>query len=216
MSQPYTFPRWSDTALRVALLALLLLVASAVVGPWIYVRTPYNQERDLEIAQPVQFDHRHHVRDDGIECLYCHSGAERGASAGVPATELCMGCHSQVWTRSALLAPVRASFFADQPLAWNRVHDLPDFVYFNHSVHVRNGVQCQQCHGDVANMPLPHKVESLTMGFCLECHQHPEVRVPGFPAPVKPTPLWQARSGTRGPEANVLSNPLMTCTACHR
>ena len=216
MSTPFRFPRWSDTALRATLLALLLLMTAAVVGPWIYVRTPYNQDRGFEIVQPVQFDHRHHARDDGIECLYCHSGAERGASAGVPATELCMGCHSQIWNKSALLAPVRASFFEDKPLAWNRVHDLPDFVYFNHSVHVQNGVQCQQCHGDVANMPLPHKVESLTMGFCLECHQHPEQHVAGFPAPVQQPALWQARSGTRAPEAKVLSNPLMTCTACHR
>ena len=216
MSRPFTFPRWSDSALRATLIALLLLVLSAIIGPWIYVRTPYNQERHFEVAQPVQFDHRHHVRDDGIECLYCHSGAERAASAGVPPTELCMGCHSQIWSKSALLAPVRASFFNDQPIAWNRVHDLPDFVYFNHSVHVRNGVQCQSCHGDVANMPLPQKVTSLTMGFCLECHQHPELRVPGFAPPVEPAALWKARAGTRGAKASVLSNNLMTCTACHR
>jgi hypothetical protein len=216
MSAPFTFPRWSDTVLRSSLIAVLLLVVAAVVGPWIYVRTPYHQERGFEIVQPVQFDHRHHARDDGIECLYCHSDAERSASAGVPATELCMGCHNQVWSKSALLAPVRASFFNDQPLAWNRVHDLPDFVYFNHAVHVRNGVQCAHCHGDVANMPLPRKVESLSMGFCLDCHQHPELHVAGFPAPVKPTPLWQVRSGTRDPDAKVLSNTLMTCTACHR
>jgi hypothetical protein len=202
--------------LRAVLIAFLLLVTAAIVGPWIYVRTPYNQERGFEVVQPVQFDHRHHARDDGIECLYCHSGAEHGASAGIPATELCMGCHSQIWSKSALLAPVRASFFNDQPLAWNRVHDLPDFVYFNHAVHVRNGVQCQQCHGDVANMPLPHKVESLNMGFCLDCHQHPESHVPGFPAPAKQAPSWQARPGTRAAGAEVLSNPLMTCTACHR
>lgn len=216
MTTPYTFPRWSDTALRAALLALLLLAGVAVLGPMIYVRTPYNQERGFEVVQPVQFDHRHHVRDDGIACLYCHAGAERSASAGVPATELCMGCHAQIWTKSALLAPVRASFFQNQPLAWSRVHDLPDFVFFNHSVHVKNGVGCEQCHGDVANMPLPYKVESLTMGFCLDCHQHPEQQVSGFRAPVQQPALWQARSGTRGPDSEVLSNPLMTCTACHR
>ena len=216
MSAPFRFPRWSDTALRVTLLALLLLAITAVVGPFIYVRTPYNQERGLELVQPVQFDHRHHVRDDGITCQYCHPGVERGASAGIPATEVCMGCHSQIWGKTGLLAPVRASFFSGKPLAWNRVHDLPDFVFFNHAVHVRNGVQCEQCHGDVANMPLVQKVESLTMGFCLDCHQHPEQHVPGFPPPVEQAALWQVRPGTRAPDAPVLSNPLMTCTACHR
>jgi hypothetical protein len=210
------FPSWSDTALRAALLALVGLVSVAIIGPWIYVRTPYNQNRGFTAVQPVQFDHRHHVRDDGIECLYCHSGAEHGASAGVPATEVCMGCHTQVWSQSPLLAPVRASFFSNRPLAWSRIHDLPDFVYFNHSVHVRNGVQCAQCHGDVATMPLTYKVESLSMGFCLDCHRHPELKVSGQPAPVGKAPFWLARSGTASARSQVMANQLMTCTACHR
>jgi hypothetical protein len=217
MSTPATFPPWSDTALRIGLVAVGVIVSAAIIGPWIYVRTPYNQERNFEVAQPVQFDHRHHVHDDGIECLYCHPGAEKSASAGVPATEVCMGCHSQVWQKSGLLAPVRASFFNDKPLAWNRVHDLPDFVYFNHSVHVRNGVECTQCHGDVSSMPLSRKVESLTMGFCLDCHRHPERRLEGFPAPVaRAAPIWRAHPGTTSATSQVLANPLMTCTACHR
>jgi hypothetical protein len=210
------FPRWSDTVLWSVLLALALTAGAAIAGPWIYVRTPYNQNLGFEVVQPVQFDHRHHVRDDGIECLYCHSGAERSASAGIPATEVCMGCHSQIWNQSALLAPVRASYYGDQPLVWNRVHDLPDFVYFDHSVHVRNGVDCSQCHGDVANMPLARKSESLTMGFCLNCHRHPDLKVPGQKPQVEDAPLWLARSGTRSERSQVLANPLLTCTACHR
>lgn len=203
-------------ALRAVLLAVAVLIAAATVGPWLYVRTPYNQGVGFEVVQPVQFDHRHHVRDDGIACLYCHSGAERSASAGVPATDVCMGCHSQVWTRSALLAPVRASFFNDQPLIWNRVHDLPDFVYFNHSVHVRNGVDCSHCHGDVAVMPLARKAEALTMDFCFDCHRRPELHVPGQAAPVIAAPIWEARPGTRSVTTPLLANPLMTCSACHR
>src|SRR3569832_646365 len=119
MSTRGTFAPWSDTALRIVLLALGLLVVAATVGPWVYVRTPYNQNRGFEIVQPVQFDHRHHVHDDGIECLYYHTGTERSASAGLPATEVCMGCHSQIWSRSSLLAPVRASYFNERPLVWN-------------------------------------------------------------------------------------------------
>ena len=127
---------WSDTAIRVVLCLLAAAVVAAMVLPMIYVRTPYNQQREFPLDQPVQFDHRHHVRDDGIDCRYCHSGAERGPYAGIPATEVCMGCHAQIWNRSPMLEPVRRSYFSGQPLRWNRVHDLPDFVYFNHSVHV--------------------------------------------------------------------------------
>lgn len=216
MSIHRAFPAWSDSALRAALLAICGLVAAAILGPWFYVRTPMNQNRGFEVVQPVQFDHRHHVQDDGIACLYCHSGATRSASAGIPATEVCMGCHSQVWRQSALLAPVRASFYSGQPLSWNRVHDLPDFVYFNHAVHVNNGVECEHCHGDVARMPLAYKTRSLTMGFCLDCHRHPEVQLPDYQGPQVRAPLWQARPGTASAESGVLENKLMTCTACHR
>jgi hypothetical protein len=212
---PGLFPRWSDTAFRLALLGLAAFATLLIVGPWIYVRTPYNQNRSFQVPQPVQFDHRHHVQDDGIECLYCHSEAEHSSSAGVPSTELCMGCHSQVWNRSPMLAPVRASFFQDRPLEWNRVHDLPDFVFFDHSVHVRGGVQCQQCHGDVASMPLVHKDKSLTMGFCLDCHHDPETHVKGYDGPKLSAPIWQAHPGTTDRDSHVLSNKLLTCSACH-
>jgi hypothetical protein len=198
------------------LLGTLLLLTLGIAGPWIYVRTPYNQYRTVQTAQPVQFDHRHHVKDDGIQCLYCHADAERSPHAGVPPTEVCMGCHSQVWNRSPLLAPVRASFFENRPLRWNRVHDLPDFVYFDHSVHVRGGVQCQQCHGDVASMPLVSKAKSLTMGFCLDCHRDPAEHVAGYRGPSVSAPLWRSRPGTSDQASGVVANNLITCTACHR
>jgi cytochrome c7-like protein len=165
------FPTWADTAFRVALISLVLGGGGLLAAPFVYVRTPFNQNRDFEVAQPVQFDHRHHVKDDHIACLYCHSGAEKSAYAGIPATELCMGCHSQVWIKSSMLEPIRRSFFSGQPIAWNRVHKVPDFVYFNHSVHVKNGVECASCHGHVEDMATVRQVAPLTMEWCLGCHR---------------------------------------------
>jgi hypothetical protein len=209
------FPPWSDPLFRGVLSAL---VASGVVGVsalMLYVRTPYDDQRAYRVEQPVQFDHRHHVRDAGIECRYCHTTVDRSSSAGIPPTELCMGCHSQIWEQSEKLAPVRASFFENRPIPWNRVHDLPDFVFFNHSVHVHAGVPCAACHGDVASMPLVAKVKSFSMGFCLDCHRNPEARVPGYRKQnalrLNATDDLLAQAG-----APVVHNPLLTCSTCHR
>jgi hypothetical protein len=180
----------------------------------LYVRTPNNKQQSYAVDQPVQFDHRHHVRDDGIDCQYCHTTVDRSSTAGIPSTEVCMGCHAQIWHQSDKLALVRDSFFRDEPIKWNVVHDLPDFVYFNHSVHIHAGIDCSHCHGDVASMPLVHKVRALTMGFCLDCHRNPQAYVPHF-RPTSPTrhPLFE-----QGIESHptVITNPLITCTACHR
>src|SRR6266545_3530700 len=119
------YPPWSNTAYRLALLALALGAAGVVIGPMVYVRTPYNTAQFVPWDQPVEFDHRHHVRDDGIECLYCHASAESSATAGMPTTGVCMGCHVQVWNQSPLLEPVRESYFSGAPIRWRRVHDLP-------------------------------------------------------------------------------------------
>lgn len=174
----------------------------------VYVRTPYDQGRNVAVEQPVQFDHRHHVEDDGIECLYCHSGAERSANAGVPSTEVCMGCHSQVWNQSQLLSIVRTSFYADTPIPWARVHDLPDYVHFDHSVHVQANVQCRQCHGDIETMPLVHRAQGLTMEFCLNCHRDPSAKVTGY---VRPPNRAQPAA-----HSGLVDDTLMSCTACHR
>jgi hypothetical protein len=202
------FPRWSDVALRIGLVVIAVSAVGIPLGLMAYVRTPYHYDRNLVVEQPVQFDHRHHVQDDGIECLYCHTAAERAASAGVPATEVCMGCHSQVWNNSQLLEPVRAAYYANRPIPWNRVHDVPDFVQFNHGVHVTAGVQCAQCHGAVDRMPLVNKVESLSMGFCIDCHRHPERNVSGY------APLPGASHPP--PSSGYVDNTLTSCTACHR
>ena len=138
----------------------------------------FNQSYAIQLKtpldQPVQFSHKHHVLDDGIECRYCHNSVDKSAYAGVPATEVCMSCHSQIWSNSPLLEPVRESFRSGRPIKWARVHDLPDFVYFNHSVHVKKGIGCVSCHGRVDQMPITYKENDLTMRWCLNCHRNPE------------------------------------------
>jgi hypothetical protein len=124
--------------------------------------------------QPVPFSHKHHVQDDGIDCRYCHTSVDKSAFAGLPPTETCMTCHSQIWSDSPLLAPVRESFRTGKPIHWERVNDLPDFVYFNHSIHIKKGVACEVCHGRVDEMPLTWRQNTLTMGWCINCHRHPE------------------------------------------
>jgi hypothetical protein len=123
--------------------------------------------------QPVQFSHQHHVGGVGLDCRYCHTSVEVSPSAGIPPTKTCINCHSQIWATSAYLEPVRASFRDDKPLQWVRVHDLPDFVYFNHSIHVKKGVGCETCHGRVDRMPLMLQQSSLQMEWCLDCHRDP-------------------------------------------
>lgn len=168
------FPRWSNTAVRLALGALAVVAIGIPLFLWGWVRTPYITGQYDPREQPVQFDHRHHVRDDGIGCMYCHSNAWRSANAGVPPTGLCMGCHNQIWNNSPLLTPVRKAYFTGQPVRWNRVYRLPEFVYFNHAIHVNKGLGCESCHGRVDQMAQVYQVAPLTMGWCLDCHRDPE------------------------------------------
>ncbi len=175
--------------MRLAIVGLAIGACGAVAAPMIYVRTPWVTGQNQPVLQPVMFDHRHHAEDDGIACLYCHPAAETSAYAGVPATAVCMGCHNQVWPDSPQLAAVRASFFTGEPIAWRRVNWVPDFVYFHHAVHVRHGIACAKCHGDVNAMAQVQQQAPLTMAFCLACHRERQREV--------------ARS-------------LTTCTTCHR
>jgi hypothetical protein len=208
------YPRGANTVYRLALLALVAIPASLVLGPMLYVRTSYNTSQFVPWDQPVEFDHRHHARDDGIECLYCHSAAERSASAGVPTTAVCMGCHAQIWNQSPLLDVVRRSYFAGAPIDWKRVHDVPDFVYFDHSVHIARGVDCAHCHGDVGAMARVVQVQPLTMGWCLDCHRAAQA----LPPPHAPDNSWEASIDmfTDTARDNRTVTPLTTCTACHR
>src|SRR3954462_11952804 len=132
---PALFPRWSNTLLELGACVVALSLVAAATAPMAFVRTPYATGQADPRVQPVKFDHRHHVRDDGINCLYCHSGATRAAPAGVPSTALCMNCHSQIWTSSPELSRVRDSYFSGAAIPWERVHRMPDFTFFNHSIH---------------------------------------------------------------------------------
>src|SRR5579871_1277792 len=156
-------------------------IAAVVLGGGMLIAFAYTMDRGAYITdvhvvkeQPVPFSHKHHVMDDGIDCRYCHTSVETSATASLPATEICMSCHSQIWTNAEMLEPVRASYRSGESIEWTRVHDLPDFVYFNHSIHVAKGVGCATCHGRVDRMPLTTQVASLHMEWCLECHRYPE------------------------------------------
>jgi hypothetical protein len=156
---------------------ILSLIAIGIVAlaatAYIRARTTPQTDADRIVHQPVPFSHQHHVGGLGIHCQYCHTSVERAAYAGIPPTETCMSCHSQMWTSAPILEPVRQSLLQDEPIRWNRVHNLPDYVYFKHNAHIANGVGCETCHGNMADMPLVRKVNSLNMGWCLDCHRDP-------------------------------------------
>ena len=137
-------------------------------------RSPYVTQQNVAREQPVPFSHEHHVAGLGLDCRYCHTSVETSNSAGMPNTKTCMTCHSQIWTNADMLEPVRASWRNDEPIRWKRVHDLPDFVQFNHSIHVQKGIGCTSCHGQVNEMPLVWQTASLQMEWCLKCHREPE------------------------------------------
>ncbi|MCC7234880.1 MAG: cytochrome c3 family protein, partial [Bryobacterales bacterium] len=137
-------------------------------------RTSYVTNVNVPRDQPVMFTHKHHVRGVGMDCRYCHNSVEVSSSAGIPSTEVCMGCHSQIWSEAPILEPVRESWRTGKSIEWNRVHDLPGFVYFNHSIHVAKGMGCQTCHGQVDQMPMVWKQNTLLMEWCLDCHRAPE------------------------------------------
>jgi hypothetical protein len=171
MSQ--VFPKSANAWSKASILALVFVLLG--VG-WIVLtlqRSDFVTSANQFIEQPVQFSHQHHAGGIGIECRYCHTSVEVSPSAGIPPTKTCINCHSQIWNTSPYLEPVRASFREDKPLNWVRVHDLPDFVYFNHSIHVGNGVGCETCHGRVDRMPLMIQKKSLQMEWCLDCHRDP-------------------------------------------
>jgi hypothetical protein len=153
--------------------AVFMVLAALWLGGWIQ-RSPYVTAVSVPREQPVPFSHEHHAAGLGIDCRYCHTSVMDSAFAGIPSTKTCMTCHSQIWKTADALAPVRASWATGVPIRWKRVHDLPDFVYFHHGIHVRNGIGCSTCHGRVNSMPLTWKTETLYMEWCLECHRQPE------------------------------------------
>jgi len=218
---PQIFHRSTNTLSRLSLFSALFLVALFLSVLAEIERSSYITEADVVREQPIQFSHKHHVEDDGIDCRYCHTSVEQSAFAGIPPTKTCMNCHSQIFAASPYLEPIRESFRTGKPIEWTRVHKLPEFVYFNHSIHVNKGVGCVSCHGQVNLMPLVRQVASLQMEWCLDCHRHPEralrPREQVFNMHWQP-PANQLEEGRRlAREYNIRSvEELTSCSTCHR
>ncbi|MEX0995023.1 MAG: cytochrome c3 family protein, partial [Balneolaceae bacterium] len=167
------FPKWVDSIPRRLLIGIIILLNGIVFGVW-YFFSPEFTHVGYAPEQPVAFSHQLHTSQLGLDCQYCHSQVFDSKHANIPATETCMNCHNQIATDSEALQPVRESFESGDPIEWIRVHDLPDYAYFNHSAHVNVGVGCESCHGRVDRMEVVHQSEPLSMGWCLDCHREPE------------------------------------------
>ncbi|MBU8897284.1 cytochrome C [Corallococcus sp. H22C18031201] len=208
----------TDAVLR-GILALALGTPAVALAGWMWLaRSPLGRGSFAPVEQPVPFDHRHHVADEGIPCGYCHEGAWRSPRAGVPPTQRCMGCHAQVWNDSPKLEPVRESWFADTPIPWRRVHALPDYVWFSHQAHVNKGVGCVTCHGRVDTMPAVERVVPFTMEWCLDCHRAPTPHLRPFREVASMTwrpPGGDAERTGRAVRAALNANPRTSCNTCH-
>src|SRR6059058_3130732 len=171
---PQFFPPSANQYARTSLIFLIVALGTLGLTAYKLQSSPWVTREGMRPEQPVPFSHQHHVSGLGIDCRFCHTSVETSGFAGIPPTKTCMNCHSQIWTGAALLEPVRESFRTGKSLVWNRVNDLPDFVYFNHSIHINKGVGCNTCHGPVDRMPLMYNFASLQMEWCLDCHRAPE------------------------------------------
>jgi hypothetical protein len=167
----------ANSIARVAIAMLLLVPLAAAALAIGLQHTGYVTGQGRFVQEWPPFSHKHHAGELGIDCRFCHVGVENQAYATLPTTQVCMTCHSQMWTNAQMLAPVRASWATGKPLTWSRVNRVPDYVYFDHHVHVRNGVPCAACHGDMRQQPLPRQATPMTMGWCLDCHRDPEHRL---------------------------------------
>jgi hypothetical protein len=194
--------------------ALVIVFATLLgigIARW---QTDYANAMGEPVAQPIPFSHKHHVGDDGIDCRYCHTGVEKEAVAGIPSSEICMTCHSQLFTDAPLLAPLRQSARTHRPLAWTRVYDLPDFVYFDHSIHINKGVACIECHGHIDRMPLTARVAPITMQWCIDCHRNP---APHLHAQADIFAMDRATEHHPVPLYHLVSERRRTdCSTCHR
>jgi hypothetical protein len=168
------FHRSTNAISRLSIYGAVLIAAALGYLGWAVTESPYFTDVNVPRQQPVPFSHKHHVTDDGIDCRYCHTSVEKSSFAGIPSTHICMSCHSRLWASSPMLEPVRLSYQTDKSLEWTRVNALPDFAYFDHSIHIHKGVGCTTCHGPIGEMPLTWRANTLYMRWCIDCHKHPE------------------------------------------
>ena len=215
---PQIFHRSTNALSRISIFGAVFVVGAILAVAYTIDRGSFTTDVRVVKEQPVPFSHKHHVTDDGIDCRYCHTSVESSAYAGLPATEICMSCHSQIWSNASMLEPVRESFRTGKSLQWTRVHDLPEFVYFNHSIHVSKGIGCATCHGHVEKMSLMYKANTLYMNWCLDCHRAPEKyirpRAEVFNMAYEP-PSNQLELG-RKLVADYKVQSLTDCYTCHR
>lgn len=218
------FHRGANTIAKASIVAAVLLGGIAFYVVTQIARSSYLTGIYVDRQQPVQFSHKHHSGDDGIDCRYCHTAVETSSAAGMPPTQTCMNCHNQIWSDSPYLEIVRASYRDNKPIEWERVHDLPDYVYFNHSAHINKGVGCSTCHGNMAEMPSVHQVNTLQMEWCLSCHREPEkflrekkdIYDPYYPAQNETSELLALGQKLKA-DYKVRNRDMMTsCSACHR
>ena len=213
------FRKRANAITTIVIVVTFLLVSFLGLG-FAVVRSPYVTGVGVAPRQPVPFSHEHHVGGLGIDCRYCHTSVETSSFAGIPPTETCMTCHSQLWTHAEMLAPVRDSLSSGKPLRWIRVNDLPDFVYFNHSIHINKGIGCVNCHGRVDRMPLTWQAKTLFMPWCLECHRGPErfvrPREHVFDMAWKPSEDQSALGRRLVEQYHIRVGKLTDCYVCHR
>jgi hypothetical protein len=195
---PQIFERSSNALARMSLVLTGLIVIALGVTLDQLQRSPWVTRQGQRPDQPVPFSHKHHVQGLGLQCQYCHTTVEKSSYAGIPPTRTCMNCHAQIWTNAQLLQPVRDSWYTGQSIRWIKVHDLPDFVYFSHEIHVSKGIGCESCHGQVDNMPLMYAQNTLQMEWCLDCHRNPaknvrptsEIYNMAWEKPAEDKPVW--------------------------
>ena len=203
------FDRSSNALARAGLVLTGLIVIALGVALNQLQRSPWVTRQGQRADQPVPFSHRHHVEGLGLQCQYCHTSVEKSSYAGIPPTKTCMNCHSQIWTNAPMLEPVRTSWETGQSIPWVRVHDLPDYVFFSHEIHVNKGIGCASCHGRVDEMPLMYAENTLQMEWCLNCHRDPaknlrptsEIYNMAWAGPTKEKPVWCAEVSSTGPTA---------------
>ncbi len=208
----------TNTISKVSIFGGIIFVAVLAVSWAAIIESPYMSEVGVARVQPIPFSHKHHVRDDGIDCRYCHTSVEESSFAGIPPTKTCMNCHTQIWADSPMLAPVRESFRTGKSIEWTRVHNLPGFVYFDHSIHIHKGIGCSTCHGRIDQMPLTWRENTLYMDWCLQCHRNPELYVRPreyvFSMDYKP-PADQLALGQKLVQEYKIKK-LTSCSTCHR
>ena len=218
---PQIFHRSTNTLSRLTIFGGLFVIGALAYGLALINRSAYVTNAGIAREQPILFSHKHHAGELGIDCRYCHSFVERSAYAGIPPTNTCMNCHAQIWLDSPTLEPVRSSFKTDKSIEWIKVHDLPDFVYFNHSIHVAQGIGCVSCHGRIDKMNLTWQENSLQMEWCLGCHRQPEQYL--RPRDQIFNMDWQAPNGDQLglgtkllAEYKIRKEQITNCSVCHR